>query len=232
MKYDLIYFVGDSFTWAAGFSEDINKEITLKTRWTKQVADYFSLPEVNAGRGGVSTKYIYHKLVQDITEFKKQNINPLVVVFYSYFNRQMETYTKKHGLRVISHSEEYPEDFILTFVLEFGNEKYMYINQIAAILAIQNFLKVNDIDFIDSCIENIEMMREYLDKRALKEYPNLTYNMIDTYRMLLPNLQTLVEPNCFLLPNGMLGHWNVEGNKIVKDAVIKKALELYRDNFN
>ena len=49
-KYDLIYFMGDSWTYAIGQAEDINNEINYNNRWSRIVADHFALPEFNKER--------------------------------------------------------------------------------------------------------------------------------------------------------------------------------------
>jgi len=232
MKYDLMYFIGDSFTKAEGMGEDTKKEVTVETRWSKQVSDHFDLKHINMAEGGTGLKRCYHKLIEDIELFKKTKKIPFVVVVYPMFLRMIETYSNKHGLigNILAADNLYNDEFIEIFIRDFVNEKYLYTNQIATILSIQNYLKQNDIDFVDAPMENLDICCESLP--MLKNYPDLNFRMLDTSNMIMPAISSQIEPNCFIMSNGHLGHWNLKGNQIAAKLLIDKISERYGDNFN
>ena len=122
------------------------------------------------------------------------------------------------------------DEFIEIFIRDFVNEKYLYTNQIATILSIQNYLKQNDIDFVDAPMENLDICCESLP--MLKNYPDLNFRMLDTSNMIMPAVSSQIEPNCFIMSNGHLGHWNLKGNQIAAKLLIDKISERYGDNFN
>ena len=81
--YDLIYFIGDSFTYAIKQADDIEGVITTENRFSQLVADNYKLEHVNQAKAGQSNQWIARTLQDDMIAYNIEDKNPLVVVSYT-----------------------------------------------------------------------------------------------------------------------------------------------------
>ena len=54
--YDFIYFIGDSYTYAIGQTDDQLGEINVNNRFSQLVADHYKLEHVNQAQAGQSNQ--------------------------------------------------------------------------------------------------------------------------------------------------------------------------------
>ncbi len=195
-SYDLLYCIGDSYTYAIGQADDIKQEVTVENRWSRLVADHYGIPELNKGQAGESNQYIGRVLQNDMIQYKKENKNPLVVVLWSDSNR----------IEVWDHSQNKPEtlnqdhgifkDFMVDhFDFEYNNRIADYHSN-----AMRFMLDYMNIDFVEAESTKSECRLENLHKDAVL--------FSDEIR----------EVGLF----GGTGHLNAKGNALFAKQVIEK----------
>lgn len=206
-SYDLIYFMGDSWTFALGQAEDIDQTVNLENRWTRIVSKYFDLSEVNKSKAGCGNFFIFKTVIEDIPQLIGKGLNPLVVISYSDPNRK-EFYIKNRDIYLsINH-----EDFDVEFHKEFLTSHYSSIVQnqetILYMASLQNFLQNKKIDYVENfAFTNI-----------------LDHPLLDRSRLLDKTLLDIAEDEGRLLMPDKInyGHANVLGNKKIADKIINQ----------
>jgi len=206
--------MGDSWTVATGQAEDNNREVTLENRWTKSVSKYFQLPELNRAVAGCGNLTIFQRIIEDISQLKKEGKNPLVICSYTDPNRIELFHNNYHGLVTINESQYDPE-FYKTYLTTHYDYDNCEKQSLYYIIAIKNFLENNNVDYIDSWAFTPILESLYLDysKTIDKTFVDIAG---DEGRLLMPNSTT-----------STYGHANLKGNNQITNAVINKIITLY-----
>lgn len=210
MKYNLLYCMGDSFSVGAAQADDINSEVTIDNRFSNLVANHYGLHCINNASGGASNKYIARILYNDVAEFIKKGINPLVLVSYTEHSRN-EIYSNiiEGAVTISTNSVSFYKDYIV----DHYNDQYSldctnyYIDSIKALLSYKN------IDFVDAFVFHHEGYNPHISRHT--ELDKTFCDMAMTDRFILDPI------------NGDLGHPTAAGHKKIADAFIKKIETLY-----
>lgn len=213
-NYDLIYFMGDSWTFALGQAEDIDSTVNFQNRWTGLVSKHLGLHEVNKSKAGCGNFYIYKSVFEDVRDFIDQGLKPFVVVSYSDPNRK-EFFITKYNNYCSLNGTDFDDEFHKIFVTEHHNWVIQNKETCLYVASIQNFLQNNNIDFVENF--------------AFTEI--LQSNIINPKTILHSRLDHIAnDDGRFVMPNGspsQFGHANVLGNKRIADVVIAQIETLY-----
>jgi len=194
--YDILYCIGDSFTYAHEQADDIHGEVTIENRWSRLVADHYGLTEVNKGVAGQNNQWIARTLQNDMVRYKKVNINPLVIVLWSDPNR----------LEVWDRSQNTPTTFnqdhkaYKNFIIDHFDWEYNSLIADYHSRAMRFMLNYMNIDFIEAESTKSEL-------RTLDDKDVLLFS--DEIRKV------------GMFDNGN-GHLNVKGNKLFAEQIIQK----------
>lgn len=148
-KYDLIYFMGDSWTYAIGQAEDINNEINYNNRWSRIVADHFALPEFNKSEAGIGNLSICQRAYADVLNFIQERKNILAVISYSDPNR-VELYNHELAKLAVLNESQWDLEFFKTYMTKYYDWKNNKEQTIFYITAIKTLLENHNIDYIDN----------------------------------------------------------------------------------
>lgn len=214
-KYDLIYFMGDSWTVARGQSEDLTNSVNLENRWTGLVSKYFRLPEINEAIAGCGNRTIFQKVYQDIYSLLSENKKPLVVVSYTDPDRVELWNSKYNQLEVLSNSTDYWNlEFYKIFLTEYHNRDANNQQSITYILAIKTLLEKFNLDYVDNWAFTPILENKYFNTKTQLEQ-TLVDIAGDEGRFPMPNLLSTY------------GHANVYGNQKIANKIIQKISQLY-----
>jgi hypothetical protein len=208
--YDFIYFIGDSYTYAIGQTDDQLGEINVNNRFSQLVADHYKLEHVNQAQAGQSNQWIARTLQDDMIAYNIEDKNPLVVVSYTDTGRH-EMWDNKLGQPdTCNPSQSWYKDWIIDgHNLNFSNKVSQY--HINASRFLLRYLKF---DFV-------ELYTTVLGTRG-STTPITATEVID-----LSIIEIGAENGLYLQVGGFLGHLNITGHKLVTDVLIKKINELY-----
>jgi lysophospholipase L1-like esterase len=200
-KYDLILFMGDSYTVGFGQADDVYQVITNQNRYSALVSQYFNLEEVNIAEAGISNHFIARTLYNELPNFKNKNINPLVIVSYTSYNR----------LEILNETLPYYKDYLI----DSFNEKFNLECSKYYILSVRALLNSLQMDFIETS-----------SLFKFREAPELINN-----QCLPDDFPTIVGADgCFKGSkngNEWLGHLNITGHKMIAERIIEKINDLY-----
>ena len=208
LKYDLIYFVGDSVTFAIDQSDDLYRTVNEQNRFSTLIGNYYNLPIVNNALPGCSNEYVLRTVYTDIREFRRNGVNPLVFCSYTdSFRKEFFCEGIHKNVSIINHDNPvFDPEFTKEYFTKHFNFNFLYNMSCVYVDACKALFKHLDIDFIDV------FSNEVLD-----------YDFV-TSREFLGSINRFVGPtNMF---NGC-GHLTVNGNKVVADWAIAKFNELY-----
>lgn len=208
LKYDLIYFVGDSITFAMDQSDDLYRTVNEQNRFSTLIGNYYNLPIINNALPGCSNEYILRTVYTDIRNFRRNGINPLV--FCSYTDASRKEFFSEGEFKMVSTINHGNLVFDSEFTKEYFTKHFNwdFLRQVSCIHidACKTLFKHLNIDFIDVFSNEI-----------------LDYDFI-TSNECLGSIHKFVGPtNMF---NGR-GHLTVDGNKVVADWAIARFNELY-----
>ena len=208
--YDFIYFIGDSYTYAIGQTDDQLGEINVNNRFSQLVADHYKLEHVNQAQAGQSNQWIARTLQDDMIAYNIEDKNPLVVVSYTDTGRH-EMWDNKLGQPdTCNPSQSWYKDWIIDgHNLNFSNKVSQY--HINASRFLLRYLKF---DFV-------ELYTTVLGTSG-STTPITATEVID-----LSIIEIGAENGLYLQVGGFLGHLNITGHKLVTDVLIKKINELY-----
>jgi hypothetical protein len=208
LKYDLIYFVGDSVTFAIDQGDDLYRTVNEQNRFSTLIGNYYNLPVINNALPGCSNEYILRTVYTDIREFRRNGINPLVFCSYTDINRK-EFFcegVKKQVSIIDDGNRVFDSEFVKEYFTKHFNWAFAHHVSCIQVDACKTLFKYLKIDFIDVFSNVI-----------------LDYDFV-TSRECLGSINKFVGPtNMF---NGC-GHLTVNGNKVVADWAIAKFNELY-----
>ena len=207
-KYDIIYFVGDSVTFAIDQSDDLYRTVNSQNRFSTLIGKYYDLPIVNNALPGCSNEYILRAMYTDIRQFRRNGINPLVFCSYTDVNRKEFFCEGEYKMvSTINHgSSAFDSEFTKEYFTKHFNWDFLRQASCIYVDACKTLVKHLDIDFIDVFSNEI-----------------LDYDFITSHEC-LGSIHEFVGPtNMF---NGC-GHLTVNGNKVVADWAIAKFNELY-----
>jgi len=212
--YDLLYAVGDSYTLGIGQSDDLKGEVTIHNRFSQLVADHYKLEHVNHAIAGSSNEFIARTLQDDMIDYHINDVNPLVIVSYTDFNRH-ESWDEQHGQPMTCNPDQsWYKDWIVD---GYNNEHSIKVTQYH-MNACRFLLKYLGYDFVE-----IFTAQDSIHHRRPLTYEDQTCN------------HSLVEAagyedGCFKgqhTTGGTLGHLNVNGNRLVADTLIKQIDKVY-----
>ena len=208
--YDFIYFIGDSYTYAIGQTDDQLGEINVNNRFSQLVADHYKLEHVNQAQAGQSNQWIARTLQDDMIAYNIEDKNTLVVVSYTDTGRH-EMWDNKLGQPdTCNPSQSWYKDWIIDgHNLNFSNKVSQY--HINASRFLLRYLKF---DFV-------ELYTTVLGTSG-STTPITATEVID-----LSIIEIGAENGLYLQVGGFLGHLNITGHKLVTDVLIKKINELY-----
>lgn len=212
-KYDLIYFMGDSFTFGVGQAEDTEGEVTFKNRYSQLIATRLNLPHVNKAIAGTNNHDIAHQVYKDLLQYKKDNINPLVVVSWTDPERMSIWYGKEDRPYTISHSVV---NFYKDYLLNHHNNDHCYDISRFYIASVKHLIQSLNYDSIETWSLRI-----------------VTDPLVDHSREITPSFERLVgDEGVFwfwsdAMKQKVPGHLNVLGHSIMAEKIINKIEELY-----
>lgn len=207
-NYDLIYFMGDSFTVGIGQTDDVDKVITTENRFSNLVSKHFHLKEINKAVAGCGNFHVLKQTSKDILNYKKQNLNPLVVVGYSFYDR-IEFYNPKR--KILEPLSTLDNDLYKSYLNNYYDRNFNIEISNLFILSIQSILNNNNIDFIEHWVSE-----DMIHSNHLMSEKSITTNLIDIAG----------DDGTFTTTYGR-GHANVIGNKRISERLITKIEELY-----
>jgi len=216
-KYDLIYFMGDSWTFAIGQYEDVNEEITQSNRWTGLVASHFGLEEVNNSIAGVGNLSICRKTYEDVLKFVGEGKKILAVISYSDPNR-VELYNEKHSKLLVLNNSQWEEEFYKTYITTYNNYIANSQQTIFYISTVRTLFERHNIDYVENFAFTKILDIPYFSNKTMldKTLLNIAGNQgrFSMYGLNGP-------------PGSLYGHANVLGNKKIADAIIEKITKEY-----
>lgn len=216
-NYDLVYFMGDSWTFAIGQAEDINEEITTASRWSRLVASHFGLQEVNNSEAGIGNLSICQRTYRDILHYVNQGKKVLAVISYSDPAR-IELYNDEQSKLLALNESQWDLEFFKTYVTKYYNHQENINQTIFHITATRTLLERYNIDYVDNFAFTEVLDVPYFSNDTLLD-KNLCDIAGDEGRFLLHYKR---EPGY-----SPYGHANVLGNKKIADAIIKKITQVY-----
>ena len=208
--YDFIYFIGDSYTYAIGQTDDQLGEINVNNRFSQLVADHYKLEHVNHAIAGTNNQYIARTLQDEMIEYSLQDKNPLVVVSYTDSARQEVWDKEEQKPDTVCDKMSWYKDWITDgFDFEFQDKVTQYhINSSRFLLKYLKF------DFVE--------LYTTVDGTRGSTTPITATEVID-----LSIVEIGAENGVYLQVGGFPGHLNITGHKLVTDVLIKKINELY-----
>lgn len=209
-KYDLIYFIGDSYTVGVGQNDDLDKVVTLENRFSTLVSKHFNLKEVNQAVAGCGNLYVLYQLTKDILSYKKDGLNPLVVVGYTFYDR-VEFYNPKR--QMLEPLNILDEEIFKTFLTKFYDRHFNIEMSNLFILSIQSILSNNNIDFIEHWVSD-----DMVHSKHLMSKKSISDNLIDI---------AAIDGTFKVNYGDGRGHANVIGNQRISEKIITKIEELY-----
>lgn len=213
-NYDLIYFVGDSWTVANNDDEVLPAPQPTETLFTYLVAKHFNLPYKVTAAGGVSNAWIHRQIYDDLPVLA-ENKNILLVIGYTCSSRQ-EIYYNNLGYFETLSENLCSKEFYERYLIEHFNWEYSFINTTTLIKSIRVLAKASSVDLIEAfAFSNI-----------------LNVDFLNNGHVLDKNYLTICgdEGRIYNPKTGGHGHQNQIGNKKIADALIQKINEVYGTN--
>lgn len=202
-KYDFIYFVGDSYTFAVAQGDDIHGEINTSNRFSGLVSKHFELPEINVGLPGCSNQHIFRTIYNDVYKFINEGKKFLTVVSYTSPTR-IELFHKKSNYPLnISDCFSFFKDYMIE---SFDAEHCDQVT-IEYILAIHTLFDKFNLDYVEGWTTHRLEVPYSIPAREL------------------PNTFPEIMGQDGKFPNGY--HANILGNARIAEHYIKKITELY-----
>lgn len=203
-KYDLIYFMGDSFTWAAGLDDDLKKEVNVDNRFSNLIGSHYNIPIMNLAKSGCSNYTIFQTVYEDIYKFVKKKKKVLAIISYTSEVR-IDLHHNKIGYP-IPLSDNF--SFFKEYMLESYNYDFCIRFSTDHILAIHTLFERFNIDYVE----------------AYTTDPILTIPFENKTRCLDQTFMDITQPEGRFT---LTGHANALGNARIANAFIKKIDQLY-----
>jgi len=211
--YDLIYFIGDSYTFAIGQADDLLSEVNVDNRFSQLVADHYKLEHVNHAEAGTSNQFIARTLQDNMIEYSLQDKNPLVIVSYTDSAREEVWDKEEKRPQTVWDKMSWYKDWITDgFDFEFQDKVTQYhINSSRFLL---KYLKFDFVELYTTV---------YGSRGSTYDLPCFTQEeVID-----LSIVEIGAPDGCFPGLHGSAGHLNITGHKLTTDVLIKKIDKLY-----
>lgn len=216
-KYDLIYFMGDSWTYALGQSEDVNHEININNRWSRLVADHFGLEEVNNSEAGIGNLSISQRTYKNILEYVNKGLNVLAVISYSDPSR-IEMYNEELSRIVALNESHWDLEFYKIWLTKYYNATVNTQQSIFYITATKMLLERYNVDYVDNFAFTKILDIPYVSNKTILD-KRLCDIAGDEGRFLLNyKREPIYSP---------YGHANILGNKKIADAIIEQITKEY-----
>ena len=226
--YDLIYFIGDSFTYAIKQADDIEGVITTENRFSQLVADNYKLEHVNQAKAGQSNQWIARTLQDDMIAYNIEDKNPLVVVSYTDTGRHEMWDNKLGEPDTCNPSQSWYKDWIMDgHDLNFSNKVSQY--QINASRFLLRYLKY---DFVE--IFTAQHSQHLTHETGITKEKDPLSSVEETCEHSIMEAAGF-EHGCFKAlvdfhrgeDKASLGHLNVKGNQLVANHLIRQIDKLY-----
>lgn len=216
-NYDLIYFMGDSWTYASGQAEDINNEVNDHNRWSKLVANHFGLEEINKSEAGIGNLSICQRTYNDVLRYVNEGKKILAVISYSDPNR-VELYNDEISRLVALNESQWDLEFFKTYMTKYYSWKNNIQQSIFYITATKTLLECHNIDYVDNFAFTNILDIPYFSHKTLLD--NTLCDIAgDEGRFLLHYER---EPGY-----SPYGHANILGNIKIANAIIEKITKEY-----
>lgn len=205
-KYDLVYFMGDSFTHGYGQGDDVNKEVDVPAKtFAGIISNHYQLELINDSLPGCGNFHIYKTIYDRIPALLEQNKNPLVFIGYTDPARQEFYFNNKGNAEIINSANC---SFYKEYMIENYNPDYFNKCSKYYVHSIRSLLLLHKIDFIEYC----SMMPI---EGVATEIQN-------------PLLEIAGKEGSFIIPDLKVpGHPNLLGHRKIADKIINKVNELY-----
>ena len=212
-KYDLIYFVGDSWTVAHNTDGVLPELQPKETLFTHLVAHHFNLPYVVDAEGGVGNEWIHRTAINGIEKFTSENNNILLIIGWSDPSRR-EIFSidlkKSTSISEISCSLDWYKEYVVKcFDYDFQVEMTTAFRK-----SIRGLCHAFNIDYIEcfafTPITNIS----FLNKNHVLEQ-NWAEICGEEGRIFVPNTPF------------KYGHQNKLGQEKIANALINKIIKTY-----
>lgn len=213
-KYDLIYFMGDSFVVAINQYEDYHREINETNRWTNLVAAHYNLAHYNNGIAGCGNYTVLERVYRDIYYFLQKGKNPLAVICYSDPSR-VELYNKKYKRHMVINEIQWDIEFYKSFITNYEESHANTKLSAIYIAAVQSFLLQHGVDFIEC-----HSLNNPISDPLILDHTGLPKSLYDIAG---PDGKFIMQPGA----PSKYGHPNVLGNSRIAEAIIKKIDSLY-----
>lgn len=222
MNYDCVYVIGDSY--AAG------SDVKIDDNFASLIGKHLDIPVINKGYPGGSNFYILRKIYQDIPKLKADKKNPLVIVVYTQWAREeFFLYDLKDsipgGLATLTSMPYIENDFIKKYYRESFDETYVFNKTLLYINAIQNLLKVHQINRVE-CFS-----MDHVNKVGYVKFYDIDHSCLMDIDLMEKGGKnkffTEQDKKNNIGPNG---HLTEVGNQIVADWLLEKIYNLYGNN--
>ena len=214
-KYDLIYFVGDSWTIANNTDGVLAEPQPINTLFTYLVANHFNVPYKVTAQGGASNTWIMRQVYDNLPDLCSDNKQILCIVAYSCPTREELYFNSTQTIETLNDkmcSKEFYQSYI-TEHLNFNYSNMKTSNIIKSVRALSNTLSV---DLIEAFAFTDVLNVEFLNNRQILE---------QNFRLICGDEGRIYNPK-----TGGHGHQNQLGNRKIADALIQKINEVYGTN--
>lgn len=214
MKFDTLYFMGDSWTFAAGQADDVRGEVTHENRFSGIISKKLNLPCINNALPGCGNQHIFRTVYEDINTLVKKNKKPLACIFYTDSARnELYSIRNKYPINI---SEEFSIDFFKFYMTECYDIEYLKQQTMYYIMAVRTLLEKYQIPYVDGwAMAGYRVKVPYTDDSHELEKGFEEITGVNRFDYIGPNGHT-----------GNLGHANVKGNSLIADAVLEKMSQL------
>jgi len=212
-KYDLIYFVGDSWTVAHITDGVLPEPQPKETLFTYLVANYFNIPYIVDANGGVSNEWIHRTAVNGIEKFVTENKKILLIIGWSDPSRR-EMFSNELRQSISVSEISCSLDWYKEYVVKYFDYDFQSEITIALRKSIRGLCHAFDIDYIECS--------------AFTPFTNISF--LDKNQMLEEHWSKICgEEGRIFVPNTLFkyGHQNKLGQEKIANALINKIIKTY-----
>lgn len=212
LDYDLIYFMGDSFTYAVHQLDDLLREINEENRFSGLIGKHYNLQVINNAKPGCSNYHIFKTVYKDVFNLINQKKKFLAITSYAYHTRVDLFHRSYKNYFPLSPKFSFYKDYML----ESFDEDYCYELSLYHILAIRTLFDKFKIDYVDAFID--QPLRDHIKSSKFNVNPE---------KCLTASFNEIIKNDGKFISGG---HANVIGNARIANEFIKKIDKLYGTN--
>jgi hypothetical protein len=219
-KYDLLYFVGDSWSTAICTDNGLPRIPEVHERFYDIVAKYYNLPYKVTAEGGAGNSWIHRQIYDNLPTLKEQYKNIIVIVGFSDPTR-IELFNNKWKDYHTIDDYHWEKGWYKLWLTEYcdptwqSQEKYTQ----TLIKSLRSLYYTLDVDYLECfafttplVVNNFLSSNKYLER---------------TWADICGEEGRIFNPQI----NGY-GHQNLLGNQKIAEAIINKLNQLYFNGSN